>query len=618
MVPTRTTRAIGWALPLLVFAAGCGADEPSGAGSEATSGGVEGCAPGEMPLEDGGCQPAGIPPHLCGAGFEPDGTMGCNPVLPPAACPAGQMAIPGDVACRPVAICPDGEYGDAPIEGTTQFVNGSYGGTDSDGSQAKPWTRIQDAIDAAAPGAVVAIAAGSYVEWIDLRFKALRIWGHCPSTVEIVGDSTGFAAVFLEDGIAGTEVRNLRITGAQVGITLSGSENVLVDQVWIHGTKSRGINLQNDWGPTAMTVTRSLIEGAAEFGVYVSGSRLVLEDSLVRDTQAAYGNFGRGLNVQGDPVSKVRSDARVRGSLLERNREVAVYIAGSDASIERTVVRDTLPQESDGLFGRGIGVEDEVETGESSAAQITASVLERNRDVGVMIGRSTAIIEATVVRDTVQADADQKGGRGIVVQPFDGMPSDAIIRWSLLERNVEVGLFLAGSIGSVEGLRVRDTRSSPLMLDRGAGIALQAQLTGQPVSLKWCIAERNREIGISFNDYDGSIEASAVFDTQPTEGAGEFGDGVAVSTQATPRAVSVTGSLVRGSGRAAVSAFGSAVSLRGNMLDCNAIDLDVEATITEGSFSDQGDNRCGCGEESRACKAVTSGLAPPSPLPPSE
>src|SRR5690348_9122716 len=31
------------------------------------------CPPGELPLDGGGCQPAGVPPDACGKGFEPDG-----------------------------------------------------------------------------------------------------------------------------------------------------------------------------------------------------------------------------------------------------------------------------------------------------------------------------------------------------------------------------------------------------------------------------------------------------------------------------------------------------------------------------------------------------------------
>src|SRR6185369_521075 len=52
------------------------------------------CPPGETPLDNGGCQPAGVPPEACGQGFEPDGQGGCNAILPPDPCPPGLMAVP--------------------------------------------------------------------------------------------------------------------------------------------------------------------------------------------------------------------------------------------------------------------------------------------------------------------------------------------------------------------------------------------------------------------------------------------------------------------------------------------------------------------------------------------
>src|SRR5262245_17256019 len=46
-----------------------------------------GCPAGTLGLEDGSCQSAGVPPELCGAGFVPDGNMGCEPILPSEPCP---------------------------------------------------------------------------------------------------------------------------------------------------------------------------------------------------------------------------------------------------------------------------------------------------------------------------------------------------------------------------------------------------------------------------------------------------------------------------------------------------------------------------------------------------
>ncbi|HZU84896.1 MAG TPA: hypothetical protein VE987_18320, partial [Polyangiaceae bacterium] len=63
-----------------------------------------GCNPGELALDDGGCQPAGIPPGMCAMGFMPDGNGGCLAILPPP-CQKGQMAVPGDTSCHDVAPC---------------------------------------------------------------------------------------------------------------------------------------------------------------------------------------------------------------------------------------------------------------------------------------------------------------------------------------------------------------------------------------------------------------------------------------------------------------------------------------------------------------------------------
>src|SRR5262245_39564790 len=121
-----------------------------------------GCPAGTLGLEGGSCQPAGIPPELCGAGFEPDDAMGCEPILPPEPCPAGQMAVPGESICHAVMECGAGTWGDIPVDATTVYVDASYPGLDSDGSSQRPFTTISDAVDAAASGALIAVESGSY------------------------------------------------------------------------------------------------------------------------------------------------------------------------------------------------------------------------------------------------------------------------------------------------------------------------------------------------------------------------------------------------------------------------------------------------------------------------
>ena len=133
------------------------------------------CAPGTLPDLDGVCSDAGVPQAACPDGFvAADGA--CRGVVPEELCADGLMAVPGESACRPIVGCGAGTWGDIPVEADTEYVDGSFGGA-SDGSSEAPWTSLQDAVDVATPGAIVAVAEGEYEPVRIETQKAVRLWG---------------------------------------------------------------------------------------------------------------------------------------------------------------------------------------------------------------------------------------------------------------------------------------------------------------------------------------------------------------------------------------------------------------------------------------------------------
>ncbi|HZO13360.1 MAG TPA: hypothetical protein VFB62_08870, partial [Polyangiaceae bacterium] len=548
--------------PLTEPSAGCAAGEWLREDGQCIAAGLPPdmpCLPGEWLRDDGLCIPAGVPPDGCGQGFVHDGDRGCDPILPEAPCLPGLMAVPGDTSCREVAPCAAGTWGDIPVEPDTEYVDASYAGMDSDGSALKPWTRIQDAVDAAASGAVVAIAEGSYLEDVTVSGNPVRLWGVCPALVEVVGTGAAIAAVSILAGASGTEVRELAVRGDATGIHVFGSLDVRLERVWVHDTAHRGVSIERDFEPTSVSLLASLVEHSQQLGVYVGGAEATVEASAVRDTQPdAQGFAGRGVGVQTDSVTGERGTLLLRTSLVERSHELGMYVSGGEATVEACVVRDTQPDvlglgvhaqsvsenpaelllrtslvehnyiagvsvtgsnvtveatvvrgtqpDAQGNFGRGVNVVPDLEIGVSGALVLRTSLVEQNHGAGVSVENAEATVEASVVRDG-QADA-QTAGRGVNVQA-----ATLLLRTSLVERNQELGLFVLGSDATVESSIFRDTQAHTLGIARGVGVQ-DDPVTGARSKLHFVtsLIEQCPEIGLFVEASDATVETSIVRD----------------------------------------------------------------------------------------------------------
>ena len=598
----------------------CSTDEsaPAAPASQPPDGGADAgaCAPGETASSDGGCTAAGIPPDECADGFEPDGANGCRAILPADPCPSGQMAIPGELACHEVAPCGAGDWGDIPTDATTQHVNAAYAGGASDGSAADPWKTVQAAIDAADPGAIVAIAAGTYAEDLSLAGKPVRLWGRCPAMVELRPAGAPLAVLSFGSGAQESEIRGVAITGAAAAAAVLGVGDVSFAAVWIHDTASQGIHVESNGPLVAAAVTGSLIERTREVALYGSAAELRVERSVVRDTRPATGGLaGRGVSVQYRPATKVRSGLELRDSIIEQSREIGVYASGSDVTIERVVVRDTQPQQSDMDQGRGISVIQSSDGAAAGKGTIRDVVVERCFDSGILVGWADLTIERTVVRDMSPNASNQWAGRGIEAQAVAGDKAPAVVvRSSVVTGVHDLGVRLSGGALTLEQTLVRDVLARAADGRFGRGVHAQ-DLAGVPATLvlRGSRVEGTRELGVSVVGAatTATIEQTLVAATSAAEADGLFGDGLVVERAH----ATITGSAIEASARAGISNFGGFVEIGTTALQCNPIHLDGETYEgVPAGFDDTGGNACGCAPESVACELQSSGLTPPEPV----
>jgi hypothetical protein len=492
------------------------------------------CPPGEAPLDGGGCLPAGVPADACGEGFMTDGNGGCEAILPPAPCPKGMMAVPGMTTCQDVAPCGAGTWGDIPVDATTQYVDQAYAGGGSDGSAAKPWTTIHQGIDAAGNGAIVAVAAGVYAENMKL-FKQVRLWGRCPALVEVAGPDPKAPSILLESPSAGAEIHDIGISGQWDGLGILQVHGVIVDRVWIHDTNNFGLFLLQS--AESVTVTGSLIEGAHGAGVFVDDSTATLDQVVVRDTlpDSTATNPGVGVVTLSETAGAL-ADATIRRSLVERNHYAGVYLQNGNATVESTMVRDTEPDPQ--LQGAGVLARHDTIQLPQPSLTVRASVIAHNYQNGVSAISANATLESTVVRDTQSTTANPNGpndGTGVQCQinvsagKFE-RPS-VTVKTSLIDNNSGNGVTVATADLTLESTIIRSTQ--PDATGRGRGLAaINALKHGRPnVTMRASVIEGSVDTGLAVGGGDALIESSVVRGTLANSQEGMWGQGIDVISQ---------------------------------------------------------------------------------------
>ena len=616
------------------------------------------CDPGSLEQSDGSCLPAGVPE--CAPGFEPDGEAGCQPLLP-ADCPSGQMAVPGDASCREVSDCGAGTWGNIPVEAGTVYVDASYSGGGSNGSAGAPFTSIAAAVTAAPSGGHIAIAQGSYAEDVQID-KPLRIWGRCPSLVEMTG--AGGSAVITVAGASNSEVHGLALRDGAVCLLVAKATGVVIDSVRAHGCGDVGLLLQTDYGTgdppaaTAASASNMLIEDIDGPGVVLNGSNLTLSRANIRNVvptpaftvgagvhavggsleasavviaNASPGVYleaaqavidasvirdGRndssahpGMAIRADPLSGIPSDLTLRGSVLERNRVLVVALAGSDALVESTVIRDNLP-----IPGLEVarGLHTEVALGIAPDVDVRGSVIRDTIDIGIALGNATARVESTVVRDVALGMfGEGLSGHGIVVASFppDNLSPSAVVTGSAVAGIHGLGVASFGGSLDVSTTRTSDTGGPGILYQHDAERGVEAN-----GNVSDCLVEAAGSAGISVGSSTASIRNSVVRGVIPY--LDSDGDGVAVISWTLPGRADVDNVFLLDNARVGLASFGASVSLTSGFMLCNPIALNGErfgeSMDFDFSFEDLGGSECGCDDTSEACQVLSAGIEPPS------
>lgn len=241
------------------------------------------------------------------------------------------------------------------------------------------------------------------------------------------------------------------------------------------GAGGRGVSVEPHAGSasaSSLTMRRARVARARSGGVVVLGATATIEDSAILDIQAqsSDGRFGRCLAAQTHAGTGWGSELTVARSAFGRCREAGLVVEGSRASIRRTWVHDIEPELASGRFGRGVDVRIDPRSSVPTDVVLGSSIVERAREYGIGASGAHLVVDGCLVRDI--GSPAQPTGRGIdvIVDAVAKVPSDVSIERSIVERTRDVGVIVFGSRLLFRNSVVREIASVDGAFGDGLGV----------------------------------------------------------------------------------------------------------------------------------------------------
>lgn len=204
--------------------------------------------------------------------------------------------------------------------------------------------------------------------------------------------------------------------------------------------------------PAKLELRRSLVERAHEGAVVSLASKVDVFGTVVRDTlsRASDKRAGVGAYAAEYPKTKARGELNLTQSFITRSLRAGLYYDNSIGRIDRTVVRDGIGMEADGRYGDG---------GQflfGANVQIVDSLFVANRNAGLAFAGANGTVERTIVRDTRPSQTDRLGF-GIAAWNASITPSDVTVRTSLVSKAHDSAISVGGSHMTIEASALLDT-----------------------------------------------------------------------------------------------------------------------------------------------------------------
>jgi len=308
-----------------------------------------------------------------------------------------------------------------------------------------------------------------------------------------------------------------------------------------------------------------VIFGTAE----ISGTR-------IQDTRVCSdGKGGRGIFMESNPDLKIDTSATIKDSILSGNHSAGLASIGGKFTMERTLVKGTLP-DNDGKLGLGLEVNAFHTMSRGSVATIRDSRITGSRYAGIYTGWSTLDLERSIVTGTRFQKFNNLHGYGLTIWAYKNQtsrPSKVTVKESLISDNQTVGIHANHSIIKVEGSRVDGTATSASYKGLGYGVhTWEAQL-----SMDSSLVQKNHSAGVAIKDStQNTITRSALLSTGK-DGQGVHGSGLTVIQDKKKAGVTAKDNQFKSNHLAGLVFFGGAGAVSRSLFESNDFSIALDS-----------------------------------------
>jgi hypothetical protein len=239
--------------------------------------------------------------------------------------------------------------------------------------------------------------------------------------------------------------------------------------------------------PSELTISRAFIEQSRGAGVFVEGSSSEIDSTLIRDIQPDLSGHGVAIDVRAHTPVRVPTTLVLKQSILESAHDAVLRIWNADsASVEDTVLRDSGANMSGRCRGNGIRARYDLARDAQLGLRLSVqnTLIARTRQAGLHIEGGKAVVQDTLIRDSLAEPCRSAFGDGIAVQASATGPAGVTILRSRIENAARAGVANFDSQTSLENVLV--ACSGYDLAGQASGLEYAGAVCGCGANLRRC------------------------------------------------------------------------------------------------------------------------------------